>query len=73
MLNFSCKFRKLECLLADAISQECDVVMTCGGVQSNHCRATAVACRELGMKTYLFLRSDMEVNIDLSAELVKIW
>ena len=48
--------RKLEFLLADALDQQCDTVLTCGGVQSNHCRATAVAARELGMDSYLFLR-----------------
>lgn len=54
------KVRKLEFLLADALSQNCDSVMTCGGIQSNHCRATALAARQLGMKCYLFLRSDIQ-------------
>ena len=30
-------------LLADALNNEWDTIFTCGGVQSNHCRATAVA------------------------------
>ena len=34
-------------------AQGCDTVITCGGVQSNHCRATAVAARECGMASYL--------------------
>lgn len=50
------KVRKLEYLLAEAQSQSADVVVTCGGVQSNHCRATAVAARRLGMDSVLFLR-----------------
>lgn len=50
------KVRKLEYLLADAISQECDTVLTCGGLQSNHCRATAAAAARLGLKCHLLLR-----------------
>ena len=50
------KVRKLEFLLADAISKGCDSVITCGSIQSNHCRATAVAAAELGFKSHLFLR-----------------
>ena len=51
------KVRKLEFLLADAKKKQCTAVITCGGLQSNHCRATAIAARELGMDSYLFLRS----------------
>jgi D-cysteine desulfhydrase len=50
------KVRKLEFLLADAQEQECDLVVTCGAVASNHCRATAAAARRLGMDSLLFLR-----------------
>jgi D-cysteine desulfhydrase len=49
------KLRKLEYLLADAQAHRATVVLTCGGVQSNHARATAVAARELGMRSLLFL------------------
>ncbi|XP_054771689.2 uncharacterized protein LOC129279614 [Lytechinus pictus] len=52
------KIRKLEFLLADAVSQGCDTVITCGGVRSNHCRTTAVASRQLGMDCHLLLRSE---------------
>lgn len=37
------KIRKLEFLLADALAKGCDSVVTIGGEQSNHCRATAAA------------------------------
>lgn len=50
------KVRKLEFLLADAIQQEADCVITIGGVQSNHCRATACAAAKLGLGSYLILR-----------------
>lgn len=50
------KIRKLEFLMADAREQDADLLITCGGVQSNHARATAVAATKLGMKSYLILR-----------------
>ena len=43
------KLRKLEFLMADAIEQGCDWVITCGGPQSNHTRATAIVARQLGL------------------------
>jgi D-cysteine desulfhydrase len=49
------KLRKLEYLLAEAQAQEATVVLTCGGLQSNHARATAIAARELGMRSLLYL------------------
>ncbi len=50
------KIRKLEFLLADAIARGSDTVLTCGGIQSNHARATAITCAQLGLKCILFLR-----------------
>jgi D-cysteine desulfhydrase family pyridoxal phosphate-dependent enzyme len=52
------KIRKLQFLLADAVQQERDCVVTIGGWQSNHCRATAAAARELGIECHLILRTD---------------
>ncbi len=52
------KVRKLEYLLADARAQGATGVVTCGGIQSNHCRATAVAAAQLGLACHLFLRCD---------------
>ena len=49
--------RKLEFLLADALARGCDCVVTAGGIQSNHCRATAVAARMLGLDAHLLLRT----------------
>lgn len=43
------KLRKLEFLMADALTQGCDWVITCGGPQSNHTRATAIVARQLGL------------------------
>lgn len=52
------KVRKLEFALAEALDQGCDTIVTCGGVQSNHCRATALACARLGLKCHLVLRGE---------------
>ena len=51
------KIRKLEFLLADALAQHYDSVVTIGGEQSNHCRATASASRMVGLKPNLILRT----------------
>lgn len=50
------KLRKLEFLLARALADGCDTVITCGGIQSNHARATALACARLGLRCTVFLR-----------------
>lgn len=51
------KIRKLEYLLAAAQAEGADHVITCGAVQSNHARATAVLARGLGMASSLLLRA----------------
>mmetsp|Transcript_3974 Transcript_3974/g.11229 ORF Transcript_3974/g.11229 Transcript_3974/m.11229 type:complete len:423 (+) Transcript_3974:149-1417(+) len=51
------KVRKLEFLMAEAKAGGHDCVITIGGIQSNHCRATAVAARYLGMDCHLILRN----------------
>src|SRR4051794_21413652 len=51
------KIRKLEYLLADAQRQRAQLVITCGGAQSNHARATAILARRLGMEPLLLLRA----------------
>ncbi|XP_074633133.1 uncharacterized protein LOC141891953 isoform X4 [Acropora palmata] len=56
------KVRKLDFLLADALYKNCDTIFTCGGLQSNHCRATAVASRQLGLSCFLFLRSPKQTT-----------
>ena len=52
------KIRKLEYSLARAKQQGADVIITCGGVQSNHCRATAILGAQLGFKVHLLLRGE---------------
>ncbi len=55
------KVRKLEFLLADALAKKANTVLTCGGLQSNHARATALACAGLGLRCVLFLRVPKEL------------
>jgi D-cysteine desulfhydrase family pyridoxal phosphate-dependent enzyme len=49
------KARKLEYLMAEARDRGADVVLTTGGLQSNHARMTAAAACRLGMRSILFL------------------
>jgi len=51
------KVRKLEFLLADAIQRGCKSVISCGGIQSNHARTTALAAIQLGLEPHMFLRA----------------
>jgi len=58
------KVRKLEFLLAEAQQLGCEVLITCGGAQSNHARATAVAAAKVGMKCHLILRNAATGDLD---------
>ena len=49
------KARKLEFLVADAIAQGCDHLVTIGATQSNHCRQTAAAAAQQGLGCSLIL------------------
>lgn len=49
------KTRKLEFLVADALAQGADTLITCGAVQSNHCRLTLAAAVKEGLKCRLVL------------------
>lgn len=52
------KVRKLEYVVARALEDGADTLVTLGGVQSNHCRATAAVAAQLGLGCRLLLRSD---------------
>ena len=49
------KTRKLEFLVADALAQGADTLVTCGAVQSNHCRLTLAAAAKEGLRCRLVL------------------
>ena len=44
------KARKLEYVIADALAQGADTLVTEGGLQSNHMRQTAAAAAKYGLK-----------------------
>ncbi len=50
------KTRKLRLLVADALAQGADTLITAGAVQSNHCRQTAAAAAQFGLKCHLVVR-----------------
>ncbi len=58
------KIRKLEFSIAEALDQSCDTLITCGGVQSNHCRATAILGTRLGLNVHLVLRGEKPAIAD---------
>jgi 1-aminocyclopropane-1-carboxylate deaminase len=47
------KTRKLEYLLADALDNGCDTLVSIGGIQSNHTRQVAAAAARAGLKCVL--------------------
>jgi D-cysteine desulfhydrase family pyridoxal phosphate-dependent enzyme len=49
------KARKLTRLASEALGQHCDVLVTGGGVQSNHVRQTAAAAAKLGLDAHVVL------------------
>ena len=51
------KTRKLEYLVADALAQGCDTLVSIGGVQSNHTRQVAAVAAHLGLKCVLVQES----------------
>ena len=51
------KTRKLEFLMADALAQNADTIITQGAVQSNHARQTAAAAARLGLDCELLFEN----------------
>ena len=47
------KVRKLTLVAAQALDSGADSLITCGGVQSNHCRATAAAAAAMGLECHI--------------------
>ncbi len=52
------KTRKLEFLVAEALAQGADTLITCGAAQSNHARQTAAAAARFGLACTLVLRGE---------------
>ena len=49
------KTRKLEFLMAEALAQQADIVLTQGATQSNHARQTAACAARLGLACHILL------------------
>ncbi len=54
------KTRKLEFLLADALKQGADIIITQGATQSNHVRQTIAAANKLGLQTQVLLEQRVD-------------
>ena len=58
------KIRKLEYAVKEALDSGCDYLITCGGIQSNHARATAAVAAKLGLGSYLVLRGNEDSYLE---------
>ncbi|MEQ9261501.1 MAG: pyridoxal-phosphate dependent enzyme, partial [Roseovarius sp.] len=58
------KTRKLEFLMAEALEQGADMVMTQGATQSNHARQTAAFAAKLGLACHILLEDRTSYNND---------
>ncbi len=58
------KTRKLEFVVADALKQGADTLITAGAVQSNHCRLTLAAAAKEGLKCRLVLEERVPNSYD---------
>ena len=45
-------------MFGEALENGCDSIITLGGVQSNHARATSIIARQLGLEPHLILFID---------------
>lgn len=61
------KTRKLEFLVADALAQGADTLVTVGAVQSNHCRLTLAAAVKEGLSCRLVLEERVPNSYDPDA------
>jgi D-cysteine desulfhydrase len=64
------KTRKLEFVMADALTQQpqaADTIITCGAVQSNHCRLTLAACNKEGLKCILVVEERVPGSYQVDA------
>src|SRR5688572_4335139 len=60
------KARKLEFLLADAVQRKATRIVTAGGSQSNHTRATAYLARRLGLEVTIVVREPRQGRATLA-------
>ena len=58
------KIRKLEFIFHDVLEKKADTLITCGGYQSNHARATAILGARFGLKSVLVLFGEDSPKLD---------
>jgi D-cysteine desulfhydrase len=58
------KIRKLEFIFHDVLKKNADTLITCGGFQSNHARATAILGARFGLKSVLVLFGEDSPKLD---------
>ncbi|MCF8075293.1 MAG: D-cysteine desulfhydrase [Desulfotignum sp.] len=61
------KTRKLEFCIADALENGADAIITCGAVQSNHCRLTASWSAKEGLECHLLLEERVKGSYNIEA------
>ncbi|MCL2497261.1 MAG: D-cysteine desulfhydrase [Symbiobacteriaceae bacterium] len=61
------KTRKLEFVVADALAKGADTLVTCGAVQSNHCRLTLAAAVKEGLKCHLVIEERVKDSYNPAA------
>jgi D-cysteine desulfhydrase len=61
------KTRKLEFLMADALAQGADTIVTCGAPQSNHCRITLAAAVKEGLRCRFVIEERVPGSYDPEA------
>ena len=57
------KVRKLSVVVAQAVADGADTLITVGGVQSNHARATAATAAKLGLKCHLIANGERPAKL----------
>ncbi|MGP9670021.1 1-aminocyclopropane-1-carboxylate deaminase/D-cysteine desulfhydrase [Pseudoalteromonas sp. AOP31-A2-14] len=66
------KGRKLAYILQKCLNDNCNAVVTCGGEQSNHVRATAIRCKELGLACTIVIHAPKPKVIEGNLKLLHI-
>lgn len=66
------KGRKAEYILAKCVADGKNAVVTCGGEQSNHVRATAIRCKELGLACTIVIHAPDTNNNEGNLKLLRI-
>src|SRR5204863_2067751 len=61
------KVRKLALVAARAVTDGADTLITAGGVQSNHARATAAAAAKLGLRAVLVANGEPPARLTANA------